>query len=168
MASNNGEEIAQDKEDVTTVLEDKCSFIDDETQDSILHLRSKLCICIEGKEWEEKDVCVDFVKHKESGTVRLLIRHYPSLQVIAKHPIMPTMELEEYAGKHNSCKWNATDFQDGELKNQIFRVEFFTTEDWEAFIENFEDVIETQSKKEGNKNANAAAGFLEKVGVDET
>lgn len=44
----------------------------------------------------------------------------------------------------------------------------FGTVDWEAFIENFKDVIETQSKKEGNKDANAAAGFLEKVGVDET
>lgn len=53
-----------------------------------------------------------------------------------------------------------------DLWQQIHRS--FETADWEAFIENFKDVIETQSKKEGNKDANAAAGFLEKVGVDET
>ncbi|KAA8549430.1 hypothetical protein F0562_001097 [Nyssa sinensis] len=150
-------------------LEEVAITTGEEDEDAILDLKSKLYrFDKEGNQWKERGAgTIKLLKHKESGKVRLVMRQSKTLKICANHLVLPTMSVQEHAGNDKSCVWHATDFADGELKDELFGIRFGSVENCKTFMEKFEEVAESQQKKEENKDASAAAGLLEKLSVED-
>ncbi|KAH7848466.1 hypothetical protein Vadar_003074 [Vaccinium darrowii] len=132
----------------------------EEDEDTILDWSAKLYrFDKEGKRWKERGTGrVKFLKHKETGKVRLVMRQSKTLKICANHLVVPTMSVHKHAGNNNSCIWHTADFADGELKDELFCIRFGFVEHCKAFMETFQEVAEPQQKEEENKDASAAAG----------
>ncbi|XP_010264589.1 PREDICTED: ran-binding protein 1 homolog a-like [Nelumbo nucifera] len=150
-------------------LEEVAVTTGEEEEDPILDLKAKLYrFDKDGNQWKERGVgTVKLLKHKESGRVRLVMRQSKTLKICANHLVLPTMSVQEHAGNEKSCLWHATDFADGELKDELFCIRFASVENCKTFMETVQEVAETQGKKEENKEATATAGLLEKLSVGE-
>lgn len=48
--------------------------------------------------------------------------------------VIPTMTVQEHAGNEKSCVWHATDFADGELKDELFCIRFASLESECSFL----------------------------------
>ncbi|KAG6789608.1 ran-binding protein 1 [Populus alba x Populus x berolinensis] len=149
-------------------LEEVAVSTGEEDEDAILDLKSKLYrFDKDGNQWKERGAgTVKFLKHKESGKVRLVMRQSKTLKICANHLVLPTMSVQEHAGNEKSCVWHATDFADGELKDELFCIRFASIENCKTFMEMFQEVAESQ-KSEENKDATAAADALDKLSVEE-
>ncbi|KAG6761182.1 hypothetical protein POTOM_034382 [Populus tomentosa] len=132
-------------------LEEVAVSTGEEDEDAILDLKSKLYrFDKDGNQWKERGAgTVKLLKHKESGKV-----------------LLPTMSVQEHAGNDKSCVWHATDFADGELKDELFCIRFASVENCKTFREMFQEVAESQESKEENKDATVVADALEKLSVE--
>nr|ACF72671.1 Ran-binding protein 1 [Cucumis melo var. cantalupo] len=141
----------------------------EEDEDAILDLKSKLYrFDKDGNQWKERGAgTVKFLKHKETGRVRLVMRQSKTLKICANHLVLPSMTVQEHVGNEKSCVWHATDFADGELKDELFCIRFPSIDNCKTFMETFQEVAESQKKKVENKDASAAAGLLEKLSVED-
>ncbi|KAK6246845.1 hypothetical protein QUC31_018410 [Theobroma cacao] len=172
-------------------LEEVAVSTGEENEDPILDLKSKLYrFDKDGSQWKERGAgTVKLLKHKETGKVRLVMRQSKTLKICANHLVLPSMTVQEHAGNDKSCLWHASDFADGELKDELFCIRFASVEhgcngllrftfcslygpfssfsDCKTFMEMFQEVAESQKPKEENKDASAAAGLLEKLSVEE-
>ncbi|XP_028763924.1 ran-binding protein 1 homolog b-like [Neltuma alba] len=150
-------------------LEEVSVTTGEEDEDPILDLKSKLYrFDKDGNQWKERGAgTVKFLKHKVTGKVRLVMRQSKTLKICANHFIVPSMTVQEHAGNEKSCVWHASDFADGELKDELFCIRFASIENCKSFMETFQEVAESQKKKEENKDASSAAGLLEKLSVEE-
>ncbi|KAJ9698720.1 hypothetical protein PVL29_007669 [Vitis rotundifolia] len=111
-------------------LEEVAVTTGEEDEDAILDLKAKLYrFDKEGNQWKERGAGnVKLLKHKESGKVRLVMRQSKTLKICANHLVLPTMSVQEHAGNDKSCVWHATDFADGELKDELFCIRFASVE----------------------------------------
>ncbi|KAK4780232.1 hypothetical protein SAY87_016338 [Trapa incisa] len=150
-------------------LEEVAVTTGEEDEDAILDLKAKLYrFDKDGNQWKERGAgSVKLLKHKESGKVRLVMRQSKTLKICANHLVIPTMTVQEHSGNEKSCVWHATDFSDGELKEELFCIRFASIENCKSFMKLFTQVAESQKKKEENKDATSAAGLLEKLSVQE-
>lgn len=150
-------------------LEEVAVTTGEEDEDAILDLKSKLYrFDKDGNQWKERGAgTVKLLKHKETGKVRLVMRQSKTLKICANHLVLPTMSVQEHAGNDKSCVWHATDFADGELKDELFCIRFGSVENSKLFREVFGEVVESQSKKGESKEASDAAGLLEKLSVED-
>ncbi|KAG4168020.1 hypothetical protein ERO13_A13G233200v2 [Gossypium hirsutum] len=150
-------------------LEEVAVSTGEENEDPILDLKSKLYrFDKEGNQWKERGAgTVKLLKHKETGKVRLVMRQSKTLKICANHLVLPTMTVQEHAGNDKSCLWHASDYADGELKDDLFCIRFASVKNCKTFMQKFQEVAESQKPKEENKDASAAAGLLEKLSVDE-
>ncbi|PNT57062.1 hypothetical protein POPTR_001G278900v4 [Populus trichocarpa] len=150
-------------------LEEVAVSTGEEDEDTILDLKSKLYrFDKDGNQWKERGAgTVKFLKHKESGKVRLVMRQSKTLKICANHLVLPAMSVQEHAGNEKSCVWHATDFADGELKDELFCIRFASVENCKTFMEMFQEVAESQKSNEENKDATAAADALDKLSVEE-
>ncbi|WRX34629.1 Ran binding domain - like 4 [Theobroma cacao] len=150
-------------------LEEVAVSTGEENEDPILDLKSKLYrFDKDGSQWKERGAgTVKLLKHKETGKVRLVMRQSKTLKICANHLVLPSMTVQEHAGNDKSCLWHASDFADGELKDELFCIRFASVENCKTFMEMFQEVAESQKPKEENKDASAAAGLLEKLSVEE-
>ncbi|GLT80751.1 hypothetical protein SLA2020_521750 [Shorea laevis] len=150
-------------------LEEVAVSSGEENEDPILDMKSKLYrFDKDGNQWKERGAgTVKLLKHRETGKVRLLMRQSKTLKICANHLVLSTMSVQEHAGNDKSCVWHATDFADGELKDELFCIRFASVENCKTFMETFQEVVESQKNKEENKDATATAGLLEKLSVEE-
>ncbi|VFQ70984.1 unnamed protein product [Cuscuta campestris] len=150
-------------------LEEVAVTTGEEDEDAIIDLKSKLYRFDKaGNQWKERGAgTVKLLKHKETGKVRLVMRQAKTLKICANHLIIPSMTIQEHAGNDKTCVWHATDFADGELKDELFCIRFASLENCKTFRETFKEVAESQTKKEENKDASDAAGLLEKLSVED-
>ncbi|GFY96736.1 RAN binding protein 1 [Actinidia rufa] len=102
----------------------------EENEDVLLDLKAKLYrFDREGNLWKERGVgTVKLLKHKESSKVRLVMRQSKTLKICANHLVLPSISMQEHAGNDKSCVWHATDFADGELKEELFCIRFPSVE----------------------------------------
>ena len=56
------------------------------------------------------------------------------LMYLACVAVIPTMTVQEHAGNEKSCVWHATDFADGELKDELFCIRFASLESECSFL----------------------------------
>ncbi|GLT43221.1 hypothetical protein SLA2020_171880 [Shorea laevis] len=135
----------------------------------ILDMKSKLYrYDKDGKEWKERGAgTVKLLKHIETSKVRLVMRQSKTFKICANHYVLPTMTVQEYDGNDKSCVWHATDFADGELKDEFFCIRFASVKDCKDFMKIFQEVAESQKNREENKDVTAAAGLLEKLSLEE-
>ncbi|EXB52380.1 Ran-binding protein 1-c-like protein [Morus notabilis] len=115
--SSSGDPERREEEEETPPVEDEdtgAPFVKLEEEDAVLDPQAKLYRYDKGEnQWKERGVGnVKLLKHNESGTV-LVLNH-----------IYPTMNVQEHSGNHKSCVWHASDFEDGELKDDIFCIIF--------------------------------------------
>ncbi|CAL5334001.1 hypothetical protein CsSME_00016188 [Camellia sinensis var. sinensis] len=151
-------------------LEEVAVTTGEEDEEAILDLKSKLYrFDKEGNQWKERGAgTVKLLKHKGTGKVRLVMRQSKTLKICANHLVLPTMSVQEHTGNEKSCVWHAADFADGELKDELFAIRFGSVENCKTFMEMFQEVAESQQKKEENKDASAAAArLLEKLSVED-
>ncbi|KAL1357777.1 hypothetical protein AAHE18_05G279000 [Arachis hypogaea] len=148
-------------------LEEVAVSTGEENEDAILDLKSKLYrFDKDGNQWKERGAgTVKFLKHKETGKVRLLMRQSKTLKICANHLILPSMSVQEHSGNEKSCVWHARDFADGELKDELFCIRFPSIENCKSFMETFQEIAESQSKAE-NADASDTAGLLQKLSVE--
>ncbi|KAK2643541.1 hypothetical protein Ddye_025304 [Dipteronia dyeriana] len=150
-------------------LEEVAVTTGEEEEDAILDLKAKLYrFDKDGNQWKERGAgSVKLLKHKESGKVRLVMRQSKTLKICANHLVLPTMSVQEHSGNDKSCVWHATDFAEGELKNELFCIRFGSIENCKNFMEKFQEVTESQKSIEENEDATAATDLLEKLSVEE-
>ncbi|KAK1428657.1 hypothetical protein QVD17_17496 [Tagetes erecta] len=150
-------------------LEEVAVSTGEEDEDAILDLKAKLYrFDKDGNQWKERGAgSVKFLKHKKSERVRLVMRQSKTLKICANHLIIPTMSVQEHSGNEKSCVWHASDFADGELKDELFCIRFATVDNCKKFMETFQEVAESQKGKEENKDASTAAELLESLTVGE-
>ncbi|OUZ99129.1 Ran binding domain [Macleaya cordata] len=151
-------------------LEEVAVTTGEEDEEAILDLKAKLYrFDKEGNQWKERGVgSVKLLKHKVSGKVRLVMRQSKTLKICANHFVLPTMSVQEHAGNDKSCVWHATDFADGELKDELFCIRFGSVENCKSFMELVQEVAESQGNREENTEATATAGLLENLSVGDT
>ncbi|KAL0844040.1 hypothetical protein Bca101_017286 [Brassica carinata] len=111
-------------------LEEVAVTTGEENEDAILDLKSKLYrFDKDGSQWKERGAgTVKFLKHKESGKIRLVMRQSKTLKICANHLVTSGMSVQEHAGNDKSCVWHARDFSDGELKDELFCIRFASVE----------------------------------------
>ncbi|GAB2215127.1 hypothetical protein Drorol1_Dr00019504 [Drosera rotundifolia] len=155
-------------------LEEVAVSTGEEHEDPILDMKAKLYrFDKEGLQWKERGTgTVKFLKHKESGKVRLIMRQSKTLKICANHLVIPTMTVQEHPGSEKSCVWNASDFADGELKDELFCVRFGSVENCKTFMATFQDIVaslekQQDSKEVVDKDATETAGLLKKLSVEE-
>ncbi|KAE8700811.1 Ran-binding protein 1-like protein c [Hibiscus syriacus] len=140
-------------------LEEVAVSTGEENEDAIIDLKSKLYrFDKEGNQWKERGAgTVKLLKHKETGKVRLVMRQSKTLKICANHLVLLTMTVQEHAGNDKSCVWHASDFSDGELKDELFCIRFASVENCKTFMEMFQEVAESQKSNEENEDASAVA-----------
>lgn len=150
-------------------LEEVAVTTGEEDEDAILDLKSKLYrFDKDGNQWKERGAgTVKLLKHKKSGKVRLVMRQSKTLKICANHLVLPNMSVQEHAGNEKSCVWHATDFADGELKDELFCIRFGSIENCKSFMETFQEVAESQAKKDENEGTSATADLLDKLSVED-
>ncbi|KAJ0067701.1 hypothetical protein NL108_009841, partial [Boleophthalmus pectinirostris] len=84
----------------------------------------------EPPEWKERGTGdVKLLKHKESGSIRLLMRRDRTLKICANHHITPAMELKPNAGSDRAWVWNTlADYADECPKAELLAIRFLNSE----------------------------------------
>ncbi|XP_009693201.1 PREDICTED: ran-specific GTPase-activating protein, partial [Cariama cristata] len=126
-------------------------------------------------EWKERGTGdVKLLKHKEKGTIRLLMRRDKTLKICANHYITPLMELKPNAGSDRAWVWNThADFADESPKPELLAIRFLNAENAQKFKAKFEECrneVDKRAKKAGtdkNDSADKVAEKLEELSVKE-
>jgi len=93
----------------------------------------------EVKMWKERGTGdVKFLKHKESGKVRLLMRREKTMKICANFFLQPTIELKENAGSDRSWVWQCMDFSEEKEEVSVLAIRFANSENATKFKEEFE------------------------------
>lgn len=113
----------------------------EEDEEVLVKLRCKLFrFDSTNKEWKEKGLGdIKLLKHKESKSIRVLMRREQVLKLCANHKITTEMKLTEIAPKQLS--WIAMDYSEGEAKSELLAARFKTPEDADLFKSEFEKAV---------------------------
>ncbi|KAK1285781.1 hypothetical protein QJS10_CPB20g00273 [Acorus calamus] len=117
----------------------------------------------EGNQWKERGAgTVKLLKHKSTGKIRLVMRQAKTLKICANHLVFETLSVQEHAGNDKSCVWHATDFSDGELKDEMFCMRFGSVENRKGFMEMIEKTTASLGRNEEkeDKEVDAAAKVI--------
>ncbi|KAH9328999.1 hypothetical protein KI387_001107 [Taxus chinensis] len=176
-ANEKSKEIEEKEEDTgaqvapIVKLEEVAVTTGEENEDVLLDMKSKLYrFDKEGNQWKERGAgTVKFLKHKETGKVRLVMRQAKTLKICVNHSVQSPMALQEHAGSDKTWVWHAPDFSDGELKEELFCIRLPTVENAKKFKDLFEEIAESQSKKseEEEKSVDSAAELLGGLKVED-
>ncbi|VVB16475.1 unnamed protein product [Arabis nemorensis] len=150
-------------------LEEVAVTTGEEDEDAVLDLKSKLYrFDKDGQQWKERGAgTVKLLKHKKTGKVRLVMRQSKTLKICANHLILSGMSVQEHSGNEKSCLWHATDFSDGELKDELFCIRFASIENCKTFMEKFNEIAESQKAGKESTEGDEAAGLLENLSVED-
>ncbi|XP_074148895.1 ran-specific GTPase-activating protein isoform X1 [Sminthopsis crassicaudata] len=118
-------------------------------------------------EWKERGTGdVKLLKHKEKGTIRLLMRRDKTLKICANHYITPLMELKPNAGSDRAWVWNThADFADESPKPELLAIRFLNAENAQKFKAKFEECrseLEEKEKKAGVGKESRTEKVMEK------
>uniref|UniRef100_A0A3B5M9J9 Ran-specific GTPase-activating protein n=1 Tax=Xiphophorus couchianus TaxID=32473 RepID=A0A3B5M9J9_9TELE len=117
-------------------------------------------------EWKERGTGdVKLLKHKEKGTIRLLMRRDRTLKICANHQISPLMELKPNSGSDRAWVWNTlADYTDESPKPELLAIRFLNAENAQKFKVKFDECKEEVKKQlEGSGNTDGANKVAEKL-----
>jgi hypothetical protein len=81
------------------------------------------------KSWKERGVGeIKFLKHKDHGRIRVLMRQDKTMKLIVNHFLDPRIVLTPNSGSDKSWVWVAFDFSDGELVETVRGTPIFIVE----------------------------------------
>ncbi|NXU38538.1 RANG protein, partial [Drymodes brunneopygia] len=123
----------------------------EEDEEEVFKMRAKLFRFASENdlpEWKERGTGdVKLLKHKEKGTIRLLMRRDKTLKICANHYITPLMELKPIAGSDRAWVWNThADFADECPKPELLAIRFLNAENAQKFKAKFEECRNEVSK----------------------
>ncbi|KAH7429571.1 hypothetical protein KP509_09G056500 [Ceratopteris richardii] len=129
----------------------------EENEDVLIDLKAKLYrFDKDGNQWKERGMGqVKLLKHKETAKIRLVMRQNKTLKICANHTVLPSITLQEHQGSDKTWVWHASDFADGELKDELFCIRFGNVENAQAFKTAFEDAQKEMSVKLGGDGGEA-------------
>ncbi|XP_028904930.1 ran-specific GTPase-activating protein isoform X1 [Ornithorhynchus anatinus] len=149
----------------------------EEDEEELFKMRAKLFRFAsesELPEWKERGTGdVKLLRHKEKGTIRLLMRRDKTLKICANHYITPLMDLKPNAGSDRAWVWNThADFADESPKPELLAIRFLNAENAQKFKVKFEECrseIEEKEKKGSGKSDSPddVAEKLEELSVKE-
>ncbi|XP_072290200.1 ran-specific GTPase-activating protein isoform X2 [Eucyclogobius newberryi] len=123
----------------------------EEDEEELFKMRAKLYRFAsenEPPEWKERGTGdVKLLKHKESGSIRLLMRRDRTLKICANHNITPAMELKPNAGSDRAWVWNTlADYADESPKAELLAIRFLNSENAQKFKVKFDECKEEVRK----------------------
>eukprot|EP00250_Pteridium_aquilinum_P001491 c11689_g1_i1 orf=146-829(+) len=129
----------------------------EENEDALIDLKAKLYrFDKEGNQWKERGMGqVKLLKHKETEKIRLVMRQNKTLKICANHTVLPSISLQEHQGSDKTWVWHASDFAEGELKDELFCIRFGSVENAQAFKKAFEEAQVAMSRKLGANEGDA-------------
>ncbi|KAM9330022.1 ran-specific GTPase-activating protein [Gastrophryne carolinensis] len=149
----------------------------EEDEEELFKMRAKLFRFAsenDPPEWKERGTGdVKLLKHKERGTIRLLMRRDKTLKICANHHITPAMELKPNAGSDRAWVWNTyADYADEAPKPELLAIRFLNAENAQKFKVKFEECrneVKNNQPKDSTKNdsADKVAEKLEELSVKE-
>ncbi|XP_053557875.1 ran-specific GTPase-activating protein [Bombina bombina] len=156
----------------------------EEDEEELFKMRAKLFRFAsenDPPEWKERGTGdVKLLKHKEKGTIRLLMRRDKTLKICANHLVTPSMELKPNAGSDRAWVWNTyADYADEAPKPELLAIRFLNAENAQKFKAKFEDCKNEIKKNElsdlgdvkkdttKNDSADKVAEKLEELSVKE-
>eukprot|EP01031_Cornospumella_fuschlensis_P036061 gene36061-43732_t len=153
----------------------------EEDEDVLFKQRGKLFLFGEtlldkgtgNKTWKERGVGeVKFLKHKESGRIRVLMRQEKTMKVIINHFLDPRIVLSPNVGSDKSWVWVAFDFSEGELVETTFALRFGSSEIAQEFKKEFtkyqqemKKLVQGLDSAEGAQEADEATKAVEALNV---
>nr|XP_033811314.1 ran-specific GTPase-activating protein [Geotrypetes seraphini] len=143
----------------------------EEDEEELFKMRAKLFRFAsenDPPEWKERGTGdVKLLKHKEKGTIRLLMRRDKTLKICANHYVTPLMELKPNAGSDRAWVWNTyADYADEAPKPELLAIRFLNAENAQKFKVKFEECrneVKNKQTKEPAKNDSAEKVTAEKV-----
>ncbi|KAK9352868.1 hypothetical protein V1505DRAFT_342947 [Lipomyces doorenjongii] len=104
-------------------------------------------------EWKERGTGdVRFLKHKESGKVRLVMRRDKTLKTCANHYIMPELKLSPNVGSDRSWVYTVSvDISEGEPEALTLAIRFANSENANLFKDKFSEAQDLNSAAFGKK-----------------
>ncbi|XP_056138737.1 ran-specific GTPase-activating protein [Lampris incognitus] len=141
----------------------------EEDEEELFKMRAKLYRFAsenDPPEWKERGTGdVKLLKHKEKGTIRLLMRRDRTLKICANHHIIPMMELKPNAGSDRAWVWNTlADFADERPKPELLAIRFLNAENAQKFKVKFEECKEEVRKsQEGTGKTDGPDKVAEKL-----
>ncbi|EQC38563.1 hypothetical protein SDRG_04268 [Saprolegnia diclina VS20] len=124
------------------------------------------------KTWCERGVGnVRFLKHKEAGKVRMLMRQEKTLKITINHLVESRAELGANMGSDRAWVWTCYDFSEGVVEAKTFALRFANAENAQAFKEAHDNAKKTNKALEAGADAedtsagDAAAKALESLDV---
>ncbi|KAF9921626.1 single stranded nucleic acid binding protein [Linnemannia zychae] len=145
----------------------------EEDEESIFKMRAKLFRFVkETNEWKERGTGdVRFLKHKDSGKIRLLMRRDQTHKICANHYITSDMTLTPNVGSDRSWVWNVhADSSDDSEGPQTLAIRLANSDNAALFKEEFEKAqqhnAELKEKKE-DKEAKSEERDTEKIEKEE-
>ncbi|XP_040272244.1 ran-specific GTPase-activating protein [Bufo bufo] len=147
----------------------------EEDEEELFKMRAKLFRFAsenDPPEWKERGTGdVKLLKHREKGTIRLLMRRDKTLKICANHYVTPSMELKPNAGSDRAWVWNTyADYADEAPKPELLAIRFLNAENAQKFKAKFEECRnEAKGNKDVTKNdsADKVAEKLEELTVKE-
>ncbi|CAG09700.1 unnamed protein product, partial [Tetraodon nigroviridis] len=148
----------------------------EEDEEELFKMRAKLYRFAsenDPPEWKERGTGdVKLLKHKEKGTIRVLMRRDKTLKICANHHITPAMDLRPNAGSDRAWVWNTlADYADECPKAESLAIRFLNAENAQKFKVKFEEcreeVKKIQQKKDDPESANTVAEKLEDLTVND-
>lgn len=119
----------------------------EENEDVLYKVRAKLFrFHADTKEWKERGTGdVKFLKHKETGKTRILMRRDKTLKICANHLISSENELKPNIGSDRSWVYTvAADVSEGEPEAQTLAIRFGNKENADKFKEQFDKAKEAK------------------------
>ncbi|XP_049618899.1 ran-specific GTPase-activating protein isoform X2 [Syngnathus scovelli] len=141
----------------------------EEDEEELFKMRAKLyrfASEIDPPEWKERGTGdVKLLRHKDKGTIRLLMRRDRTLKLCANHQIVPMMELKPNAGSDRAWVWNTlADYADEEPKPELLAIRFLNAENAQKFKVKFDECKDVvKNKQDGSDNADSAIKVVEKL-----
>ncbi|XP_046871939.1 ran-specific GTPase-activating protein [Hypomesus transpacificus] len=141
----------------------------EEDEEELFKMRAKLYRFAsenEPPEWKERGTGdVKLLRHKEKGTIRLLMRRDRTLKICANHHISPAMDLKPNAGSDRAWVWNTlADFADEHPKPELLAIRFLNAENAQKFKVKFDECKEEVRKfQEGSGDTDSANKVAEKL-----
>lgn len=117
----------------------------EEEEEVLFKIRAKLFrFHADLKEWKERGTGdVKFLKHKETGKTRMLMRRDKTLKICANHLLQPDYELKPNIGSDRSWVYTvAADISEGEPEAQTLAIRFGNKENADKFKEFFDKAKE--------------------------
>jgi Ran-binding protein 1 len=106
------------------------------------------------KSWCERGVGnVRFLKHKEAGKVRMLMRQEKTLKITINHLVESRAQLTPNMGSDRAWVWTCYDFSEGVVEPKTFALRFANAENAQAFKEAHENAKKTNKALEAGADA---------------